>query len=795
MKIIGINLESTYYGLPLDNGGACLAVDGEIRMVINEERLNRKQYSPGFKQSINYILENNDIDLKDVDLFVASSCLEPLSTIENVQMQLMDNGFDVDKDKIMICDHHFSHALSAYYPSGFDEAIIMVIDGDGNTIGNKMLKGTDSVGKFWLNENEHNSYYVGNKDRVDVLEKDEIVAGENGFGGAYRYFTYFCGFHGYKFAGKLMGLSAYGSKRDRFKDVKIFELGQNGYVKCLLPDADRINSAKVVEDWFRKIGIEINSQIPNEAIREDIEDVAFLIQRELDKALIHKVRYLVEKTGIKSLCIAGGVGLNAVSNRAILDNAGIENIFIQPAAGDSGQCIGNAYFGITERDCKNLRRGSISVYQGKEYTDADIEKALSNKSGQIDFRKLGFADLAELAAQKIADNRVIGWLQGRSEMGPRALGNRSILANPANKDMKGIINARVKHRESFRPFAPSVLEEKAREWFDINISAPYMILNSQVKQPERIPAVAHVDRSARIQTVSIEQNEKYHVLLSELDRITGIPIVLNTSFNDNEAIVETPEDALNTFLRTNINYLFLGNYFVEKKISIQNEWSRIAEEASKIQDTKNKVLNHVVAELVKKFSNGKRLFDYSCGWGEFSNDIQKQGYEVVAFDDADEMVKKAKENFQGPNFIFKTEFEARYTELQKTFDVVTSNLLLCILEKNTQKIVLKHMKNLVKDEGVIIISFCHPFYDFLPDSLVTKRFLPADAQYYREFMFEKEIKENGVRFHDYHRPMEYYDSLFNELGLKVVGARDSDTLNSGNDPDFIIFALKKFKSN
>lgn len=791
MKVIGFNLEKTSYNLPLDNGGACLSVDGEIRMIINEERLNRKQYSPGFKGSINYILENNNLGIEDIDLFVASSCLEPKVSIKNVQKQLRDNGFKIDKSKIKVCGHHFSHALSTYYPSSFNEAIIMVIDGEGNTLGDKMEIGTDNPIKYWLNENEHNSYYIGKGNEVTFFERDMVKIGENGFGGAYRYFTHFCGFRSYKYAGKLMGLSAYGSKRNKYKNIKVFDLLSNGQVKCLLPDSDHENSYLVVEKWLKDQGLEIKAQIPNEPIKEDMEDIAYLIQRELDEALIHKVKYLIKKTGIKNLCIAGGVGLNAVSNRAILNNTEIEKIFIQPAAGDSGQCLGNAFFGILEADKKNLKRGTVSVYQGKEYTDEDFEKALKNNRENINFEKLDFFELSKLAAQKIADNKVIGWFQGQSEMGPRALGNRSILANPANKDMKGIINARVKHRELFRPFAPSVLEEKAKNWFDAIIPAPYMIINAQVKQPGKIQSVTHIDGSARIQTVNPDQNEKYYTLISELNKITGIPVVLNTSFNDNEAIVETPEDAINTFLRTNIDYLFLDNYFVKKKTAIQKEWSNIATEAPKIQDTKNRVLNPIVSALVKKYGKGKKLFDYGCGWGEFSSEMQKQGFDVMAFDEADEMVKKAKQNFQDLNFMYKVEFEANYTEMQKNFDTVTSNLLLCILEKNTQKIVLKHMKNLVKDDGVIIISFCHPYYDFLPDSLVTKRFLPANSQYYSEFMFEKEIKENGIRFHDYHRPMEYYLSLFKELKLKILETKSSDTLNRNYNPDFIIFVLKK----
>ena len=791
MKILGFNLEKTYYGLPLDNGGACLIVDGEIKMLINEERLNRKQYSPGFRGSINYILDNCELKISDIDFFVASSCLEPQSSIESVQKQLKDNGFEINRNKIKICNHHLSHAFTAYYPSGFDEAIIMVIDGDGNTIGNKMEDETDNLNKFWLNENEHNSYYIGKKDDVSFIEKDAIGIGENGFGGAYRYFTYFCGFHGYKYAGKLMGLSAYGSKRNKYKNLKLFELGKNGYVKCLLPDSNRLNSIEVVENWLNERGLDIKAQKPNEPIREEIEDVAFFVQRELDKALVHKVKYFIKKTGIRNLCISGGVGLNAVSNRAILDNTKIKNIFIQPACGDSGQCLGNGYFGVLEADRENFKRKPVSVYQGKEYTDEDFEKCLKNKSADINFRKLNFVEVSKLASQKILDDKVVGWFQGGSEMGPRALGNRSILANPANKDMKGIINARVKHREAFRPFAPSILEDRAKKWFDIDFPAPYMVINAQVKQPKKIPSVSHKDGSARLQTVNAKQNEKYYNLLSEVDKISKIPIILNTSFNDNEAIVETPEDAVNTFLRTNIDCLFLGNYFVEKKVAIQNEWSRIADEVPETQDIKNRVLNHIVIDLVKKYAKGKKLFDYGCGWGEFSNDIQKQGFDVIAFDDADEMIKQAKQKFTNPKFLFKSEFEANYTEMKENFDVVTSNLLLCILEENAQKIALRHMKTLLKDDGLIIISFCHPYYDFLPDSLVTKRFLPADAQYYREFMFEKQIKENGATFHDYHRPLEYYYDLFNKNGLKVLETKDSDVLGTNYNPDFIIFVLAK----
>ena len=563
MKIIGFNLEKTTYELPLDNGGVCLIVDGEVKMLINEERLTRKQYQAGFSKSLLYILENNGLGINDVDLFVASSCLDVLASPEEVRRQLVNNGFDVPLEKIQVCHHHLSHAYSAFFPSPFEEAIVMVLDGDGNVLTEEMAQGTHTQEKYWNNKNEHNSYYLGKGTEVTLLERDEINAGENGFGGVYRYFTYFCGFPGYKYAGKLMGLSAFGAERNKYKDVQIFDLQPNGIVKCMVPDSDRLNSAQVVEEWFHSQGVNVMARKEGGEITEDIEDIAWLIQRELDRALLHKVQYLIEKTGIKNLCIAGGVGLNAVSNRFLLDHSRIENIYIQPAAGDSGQCLGDAYYGLAHFDTEHAVRKPISVYQGKEYSDEEIITALKSFTG-ITFQQMGFSELAFLAAQKIAEGKIIGWFQDRSEIGPRALGNRSILADPRKAEMKDIINERVKHRENFRPFAPSVLEEKSQEWFDISISAPYMIINAQVKQHDKIPAVTHVDGSARIQTVTRGQNEKYHELISQFEKITGVPVLLNTSFNDNEAIVESPFDALNTFMRTNLDALFIGNYFVQK---------------------------------------------------------------------------------------------------------------------------------------------------------------------------------------------------------------------------------------
>jgi len=599
-----------------------------------------------------------------------------------------------------------------------------------------------------------------------------------------------------------MGLSAYGSKRNKFKDIKLFDLLPNGQIKCLLPDSDRLNSPKVVENWLKKQGIKIKARNPQDPITEDTEDIAFLMQKELDRALIHKVNYLVKKTGITNLCIAGGVGLNAVTNRAILDNTKIKNIFIQPAAGDTGQALGNAYFGVFNFDKKNIKRNLISVYQGKEYSEKEIKNALNNEKLVIDYQKMSFDELSKLAAKKIKENYIIGWFQGRSEMGPRALGNRSILASPASSKMKDALNLKVKHRENFRPFAPSVLREKVSEWFDIDFDAPYMIFNAQVKQPKIIPAVTHKDGSARLQTVSKKDNEHYYKLIKEFEKLTKIPVVINTSFNDNESIVETPQDALNCFLRTGIDYLFLGDYFVSKKSGlidpaknlkeIDNAWSKIASQTSKIQNAKNKVLNSKILSLTKKYiSKGGNIFDYTCEWGEYANLLAENGYEVNALNESNQMILGARKKFTKPTFYTKKEFRKNFPILREKFDLVMSNLWLCILEEKYHGKFIENLKKMAKKDGLIMLSFCHPAFDYMRDSIVTRRIVDySQARYDKKFKHKKIVHENGLAFDDYHRPLPYYISLFKKHGLRIVDIAESKTLNTNYYPDFIIFVLK-----
>lgn len=554
MKIIGANFGSTEKGMILNDGGICLLDDNEL-LITSEERISRKKYSGGFEKSLKKILDYKNLNINDIDLFVFSSCCELPRTNKK-------SFLNIPKEKIeYIPSHHLSHAYSTYFSSGFDEAIIMVIDNEGNII--KDL-GKD---KFYENELEHMTYYIGKGNEVTFLERDEVTPNQIGLGDAYRYFTHYLGFPSYVYAGKTMGLAPYGNK-EKYKDVRIFDFDEKtGHITCRINNKYD-NCTKAIKDFFKdEYNIEIiDPRTPIDDITQEYADLAYLIQNELEEILIKKVKYLIKKTGIKNLCIAGGVGLNSVANGRILKETGIESIFIIPAAGDTGQCLGNVYYGYYDILKQTKKINFSSPYLGFSYTDNEIEKEL-NKYENITFEKYNnYNDLNKVIAADLTKGKIIARFDGKSEFGPRALGNRSILMDPRKKENKDILNKRVKYREAFRPFAPSILFEKSKEFFDIDQESPYMLLVGNVKKPDLIPAVTHVDLSARVQTVKKEDNKNYYDLINEFYKLTDIPVLLNTSFNINgEPIVETPEDAIKSFLSTNIDELAIGKFLVKKK--------------------------------------------------------------------------------------------------------------------------------------------------------------------------------------------------------------------------------------
>lgn len=561
MRIVGANLGKTQQGMLLNDGGICL-LDEERLVITSEERITRKKYAGGFKESLKYLLDREHLKIDDIDLFVFSSCCElPLNKIEN-HNYFENFDISIPENKIVFMpSHHLSHANSVFYASGFDEAIIMVIDNEGNIIKNLGHK------NFYENELEHMTYYIGKDNKIKFLERDDIDPNKIGIGDAYRYFTHYIGFPSYVYAGKTMGLAPYGNP-NKYKQIKIFNFDkETGKISCNINN-HYTNCTYALKEFFKdKYNMKlIEPRTPIDEITQEYADLAYLIQTELEDVLIKKVKYLYEKTGIKKLCIAGGVGLNSVVNGRILRETPIKEIFILPAAGDTGQCLGNVYYGYYEvlKNTKPIKFSS--PFLGFEYTEREILAELKQHKNLKYTKYKNINTLNKQAAYDLSKGKIVARFDGRSEFGPRALGNRSILMDPTKKENKDILNSRVKFRESFRPFAPSVLYDYANEYFDLEQESPYMLLVFKVKKPDKIPAVTHVDLSARVQTVTKEINSNYYDLINEFYKITGVPVLLNTSFNINgEPIVETPKDAINCFISTNIDELIIGQYLVTKE--------------------------------------------------------------------------------------------------------------------------------------------------------------------------------------------------------------------------------------
>lgn len=554
MKIIGANLPRTQAGMPLNDGGLCYidTEKGDV-LIIAEERITRKKYDGGFVSSLYECLKRKKINISDIDYFVFSSCCENI--IENLNMEEM--GIPVEKT-FYIPSHHLSHAYSTYFTSNFDEAIIMVLDNEGNIIENY------DEGVYYKNTLEHMTYYVGKGTTIEYLERDNVAREEIGLGDAYRYFTHYLGFPSYVYAGKTMGLAPYG-RAERFKGVKIFEFVDN-QIKCNIRQ-NYFNPQQAIQEFFKQQDIEIVSpRTPIDEITQEHADLAYLIQHETEEILIQKVRYLVNKTGIKKLCIAGGVGLNCVVNSRLLNETDIEDIHIIPAAGDSGQCVGNALYALYKLLGQKKRLSINTAYLGFEYSELEVKNAIEKLKCKCEVEVFdNYKELNKKVAVLLSQGNIIARWSGKSEYGPRALGNRSILMDPRKAENKDILNSKVKFRESFRPFAPVALIRGYEKYFKIAQESPYMLLVAEVIQPNVIPAVTHVDLTARLQTVRPEQNEKLYDLIECFEHITGVPVLLNTSFNvDGEPIVESPEDAMRCYMNTNIDYLILENYLIKK---------------------------------------------------------------------------------------------------------------------------------------------------------------------------------------------------------------------------------------
>jgi carbamoyltransferase len=594
MRILGV---SAFY----HDSAAALIEDGVIVAAAQEERFTRKKHDAAFpEKAISYCLKEAGIALSDVDFvtfydkpflkferlletylsfapkgFSSFKMAIPIWLKEKLfQKDLLRKQFkkfDPDFDwmnKLLFSEHHFSHAASAFFPSPFEEACVLTMDGVGEWATTSVALGQGSK-----------------------LEMTKEIHFPHSLGLLYSALTYYTGFRVNSGEYKVMGLAPYGEPkyadliRDNLIDIKedgSFRLDQKYFDYC----TGLAMTNRHFDDLFGG-----PARTAEELLTQRHMDIAASVQAVTEEVVLKMTRALAKETGQKNLCLAGGVALNCVANGKVLRDGAFENIWVQPAAGDAGGALGAAlaaYYVHKEQPrtisgTGDTMRGS---YLGPDYAQADIDKRLTGAGAK--FKTLDEAQMIEAAAQALADGKAVGWFQGRMEFGPRALGGRSFLGDARSPEMQKLLNLKVKYRESFRPFAPAILHEDVSDWFEIDEDSPYMLMVADVIEKRRrkmseeeqalfgidklniqrsdIPAVTHVDYSARIQTVHEKTNPPYHALISRFKELTGCPVIVNTSFNvRGEPIVCTPEDAFHCFMGTETELLVIGNAVLHKE--------------------------------------------------------------------------------------------------------------------------------------------------------------------------------------------------------------------------------------
>lgn len=531
---------------------ASLVDDGRVVSGIEEERLTRVKIAFGLGPRLQrclaarYVLDEAGVTDADVDLVVANDFLNPVYSLRY-------------RDRVQWIGHHLSHAASTFYTSPFERAAVLVMDGRGSAY--------EVDGEL---RGETITHYVGDSDglrvvratqgRVTLTDRRSEDPYEDSLGWMYEAVSKSIGFvnaHAMGEPGKTMGLAPYGTSRYLDALAPYYQAGDGEFRQST---AQQMALRALVSQELARAG--------TDQARDEVRaDFAFAVQSHTESVVLELARWLHNRTGERNLCLAGGVALNSVANYKLLEQTPFERIHIVPAAGDQGTGLGAAlhgYYGIAGKPWQPSAE-PFSPYLGRAYDEAAALRALDPHGDRVVVSRP--ADVYADVAAEIAGGAVVGWFQGRSEIGPRALGNRSILADPRDPGMKDRVNAKVKHREAFRPFAPVVLEHRQTEYFTSAAPAYYMLLVPQVREDRRteIPAVTHVDGSARLQTATPALNPELCELLTAFDRLTGVPVLLNTSFNDNnEPIVETPQDAVRCFLGTQLDVLVLGRLVVRK---------------------------------------------------------------------------------------------------------------------------------------------------------------------------------------------------------------------------------------
>ena len=593
MHILGI---SAFY----HDSAAALIEDGRIIAAAQEERFTRQKFDSRYPaNAIAYCLAEAGVSLTDIDhvAFYDKPFLKFERLIESylafaprgfgsfrtaMPVWLKDKLFQKRKlgeklraaapefdwsNRLLFSEHHLSHAASAFYPSPFDHAVILTMDGVGEWA-------TTSAG-------------IGDRNRITMLKEIHFP---HSLGLLYSAFTYFTGFLVNSGEYKVMGLAPYGEPR--FTNVildHLIDLKEDGSFRLNQRYFDYCTGLKMTNDRFAEL-FGVPARKPEDALQQVHMDLAASIQCVTEEAVARLARSLARETGAHNLCLAGGVALNCVANGKVLRDGCFDDVWVQPAAGDAGGSLGAALAAYhlelaRPRHRSNEIDGMSGSYLGPAYDDDEIHEQLT--AAGACFERLGDEDLLDRTAVALADEKAVGWFQGRMEFGPRALGARSILADARSPTMQRILNLKVKYRESFRPFAPSVLREDVADWFELDADSPYMLMVADVAERRRIttegesnvfgidklniprseiPAVTHVDYSARIQTVHRETNYRYHALLSRFKALTGCPVLVNTSFNvRGEPICCAPDDAFRCFMGSEIDVLVIGNFFLRKE--------------------------------------------------------------------------------------------------------------------------------------------------------------------------------------------------------------------------------------
>ena len=560
---------SCYY----HDSAAALLKDGHVVAAVEEERFSRKKFDDGFpKMAIDWCMKEANISPSDLDsvafydkpvlkferlldnyiavaprglysfLDVIPKWLHKRLWIKNDVKKIL-KGF---KGEIIFPEHHMSHAAHAFYTSTFDESAILTIDGVGEW----------STTSFGYGKN-------------NSIKLSDDIRWPHSLGLFYSAFTYFLGFKVNEGEYKLMGLSSYG--KPKYRDIildNLIDVKDDGSIRLNMDYFAFTYDKVMTNEKFSEV-FGIPRRESNEKMEQIHFDIGASAQLVLEEVLLKMAEHVHKQTKMKNLCLGGGVALNGVANYRILKEGPFDNLHIPPSPGDAGSAIGCAQY-LYHNYKKNKRiieeksnRIKNNIYVGPSFSNEQIKSFLEKNS--IDYEYLDENELLTKTAKLISEKNIVGWYQGKMEWGPRALGNRSILADPRDANMKDVLNEKIKHRESFRPFAPSILEEYASEYFDIDISSPYMLFVAPVKKPDKIPAVTHVDGTGRLQTVSKLSNPLYYDLITEFFKITDIPVIINTSMNVmGEPIVNTPEQAYQMIVKTDMDFIVMGNNIVSK---------------------------------------------------------------------------------------------------------------------------------------------------------------------------------------------------------------------------------------